>query len=241
MLSTGSWFDLCSFLKISPHSFLLGYIDEQEPECIHLEKQQQDIFRLPKEYAFSTGTTVRGLRGLVEFAKTFLGSKKWNSYLDRKGVDPDFFTVLTNQINMQFTYDLISELLARGVSEKELVLKLNQPYSLPDFHGSLGQYLVTQSKSPREFLQALIGKLNCYQVNFSDSLQFGENGIELTSKPAPFLAAFNTTPEVTHSLCEAKVTFLESSLKIATKDKIKVKHEHCFFEGESECKYLIAA
>ncbi len=240
VISTPLWFEFCELMKISSRSFLLGYIDTPLPESIDLNEElyPDNTFGLPKRYSYSKGSTVRSLRGLSKYAHDAWGVKKFEAYLETKKVDSDFLFVLPNQINLQFTYDLITTLRETGDLNKESLKTIEFPYSDAAFHGQVGS-LLEESKSPKELLKQLIRNMDRYQINFNYSMESSDSEAMIIGKPAPFLAAFDAAREISQSLCELKGLFFEASLRIFSPQKVKIKHTHCFYKGDSDCRYLI--
>ena len=110
MLTATQWFTFCNLAGISPDALTFGLIELDRPES---------AIRLPTRYAFEKRSKVRSLLPMWTSRAT-LGERGFNSFLEDRKIDPEFFINLNAEINFNFTLDLAEALVKKtGMNSKD--------------------------------------------------------------------------------------------------------------------------
>ena len=244
IVSAPLWFEFCERLKIDPKSFLLGYIDD--PELLATvsipgdhDHDERSGFKLPRRYDFFKGSSVRVVRGILDYAREVWGEKKLAQFLFAKGMDPDFLLVLPNRINIQFPLDVLKALKESGHLSRDGLKRISLRFEKPEFQGTMGMLFQATGRHPKDVLQTIILGLDRYTRNFNHRFHTENAGAEITAEPADFLENFRPMGEIGKTLCDLKSLMLESMIHRVSSKTAKVKQTHCYFQGEDSCQFQV--
>jgi len=165
-----------------------------------------------------------------------LGRKKLFEFLEFKKIDPDFFAVLQNRINLQFSYDLMTALSLDGFMSGREVKKIAKPFSGYAYHGSVAS-LFKNHMNPQSHLMAWLKRMDRYQINFNYVAE--KNDSVVLGTPASFIGAFHSAAEVTKAYCEVKAQTMETVMSLSGEKGARVRKTHCFFKGDAHCQFQV--
>lgn len=183
MLTATQWFTFCNLAGISPDSLTYGTIELDRPES---------AIRLPTRYAFEKRSKVRSLLPMLDFARATLGERGFNSFLEDRKIDPEFFVNLNAEINFNFTLDLAEALVKKtGMSSKDAE-SITRTAAEANAHGSLHHYYDCIHANPINLIAGFVEQAGRYGNNFHlQVLDTGKNHIDVAVTPLPHMKEFN--------------------------------------------------
>jgi transcriptional regulator with XRE-family HTH domain len=183
MLTATQWFTFCSLSGISPDSLTFGFIELDRPES---------AIRLPSRYAFEKRSKVRSLLPMLDFARATLGERGFNSFLEDRKIDPEFFINLNAAINFNFTLDLAEALVKKtGMSSKDAE-NITRTAAEAISHGSLHHFYDCISSNPVNLIAGFVDHAARYNTNFQyQVVDSGKHHIDVAVTPAPHMKEFN--------------------------------------------------
>ncbi len=156
------WFNLCDVLKIGYNAWREGFIDLLTPASLRSELSENN-FKLPSKYAVCRGTKVRALRPLLQRFEKTQGKEALHGFLKERKIDPDFFTILDNQVNFEFFIDLTRALIQNTGLDR--IHELTSAVSNAESHGTLREKYDSQP-SPDAVIYAWVGNARYYDCDF---------------------------------------------------------------------------
>lgn len=183
MLTATQWFTFCGLAGISPDSLTFGLIELDRPES---------AIRLPARYAFEKHSKVRSLLPMLDFARATLGERGFNSFLEDRKIDPEFFINLNAAINFNFTLDLAEALIKKtGMSSKDAE-NVTRTAAQASAHGSLHHYYDCIYSNPINLISGYVDHASRYATNFQyQVVDAGKNHIDVAVTPLPHMKEFN--------------------------------------------------
>jgi hypothetical protein len=241
--SSSQWFLFCRFMGINPaRTFESGFIDH----CLSVAGNNpypQSLFKVHPRYDFHHTSKVRSVLPFIQYFTAQLGEGKFDKFCEENSIDPDFFRVLDNQLNITFTLDLITTLMKKGVLKRTDLQKLVQPISTPLIHGNLHEDY-DQMTGPLELVQCLIQNKEKYETNFKYQLEEKDNrSLVVSVAPNPVLTQFDYKNELLGDfLCQYKQQYFKrfASYKAAG-ELATIEEKQCHFHGHERCIYEIRA
>lgn len=145
-LSFEFWLDFCNATDVSPNSIANGYITPGSVNNTEYD-YRENRFGLPKKYATFYGSTAKLARPLMEYFERRLGTDALSKHLKEHDVDPDHFLFLDTRQDMQFTTDLMDQMVRQGVLNAHNVADMTKTFATPYIHGDLnGEYRTTSRR-----------------------------------------------------------------------------------------------
>jgi transcriptional regulator with XRE-family HTH domain len=183
MLTATQWFTFCNLAGISPDSLSSGVIELDRPES---------AIRLPARYAFERHSKVRSLLPILHFARNSLGERGFDSFLEDKGIDEDFFLNLTAEINFNFTIDLAEALVKKtGMSSKDAE-NVSRTAGEGEAHGALHNYYDYIFSNQLTLVTGFVENSSRYGNNFKfEVLDDVKGQLDVAVTPLPHMKEFN--------------------------------------------------
>ena len=204
MLTATQWFTFCSLAGISPDCLSYGLIELDRPES---------AIRLPARYAFEKRSKVRSLLPMLDFARATLGERGFNSFLEDRKIDPEFFINLNAEINFNFTLDLAEALIKKtGMSSKDAE-SITRTAADATSHGSLHYYYDCIFTNQINLIAGFIENMNRYSNNFQyQVVDSGKSHIDVAVTPLPHMKEFNyrDNPMLGDFLCHYDKGFFQN-------------------------------
>jgi transcriptional regulator with XRE-family HTH domain len=236
--SAPQWFEFCRLTRISPESLLTGYIERLVPATL-AEGPREGTFKLPKRYASDRGSKVRAMLPFLSYLTVAVGEKKADELLDHLKVDADYLIDLDNQLNLEFTLDIVRYLIDQKLLKPKDVSKLVKPVSLASMHGSLAsRYSASASRS--ELLQQLVINARHYECNFEHRIEDAPKGaLDLSVTPERHLSDIGYRDETLGDfVCRYKRHYFERFLAFGEGGAVKpVEELECHYQGAPSCIY----
>ena len=245
-VSSSIWYEFCNLTDLQPEwAWGLGVVDRPEMKN-KITSDQVGSFSLPEKYRLNRGTPVRSIRALLGYFSSVYGEKKLNEYMERIGVDPDYFLVLSNQININFSLDTFEVLAADGRLKPENLKMIANAYSNPTFHGALaGRFHTTGPEVHENLLTDLIRNVGHYDMNFNYVIESVQNGVVTISiAPSEHLKAFNyKRGELGAALCSYKQEILKSFVTLGSGSSgvspLAIEERECHYKGAPRCLFHV--
>lgn len=238
--SVSEWFLFAQFVGIRPdESYHYGYIDHAFP--VQLEGLYKDnIFKMPAKYARSPRSKVRMALPFIQHFREQFGDAKWESYLDKEKIDPDFFLVYDGQINLQFTLDLVSRMMESGALKPQNLETLARSARDPQMHGRLQQDYRNLTGG-RELLTSLIENMDRYETNFNyQFIDRSAKGLVLAVSPRENLKEIDyKNSTLGDFLCRYKKKYLVEFSSYSGGQPVTIHEKECHFHGSQQCIYQI--
>ena len=235
--------DLLSFSKLTKiplESFSTGQV-ENLTSALLMNGEDNSGYRLPARYANARGSKVRAALPFLKFAENAFGPVKLNQYFKSKGIDPDFFVNLGNQININFCLDLSFELIAQGAIAAKDIHKIAEPVNEPIYHGIL-HHQYDHSTHSQALIESLFSNSNFYECNFKYELSDRrKNGIEISITPGEHIPGLLSGNHASagHLLCQYKKYYFRRFTTYGDQRQLKLSEQACYFKGDSQCVYHI--
>lgn len=237
MLTATQWFTFCTLGGISPDSLSFGLIELDRPES---------AIRLPNRYAFEKRSKVRSLLPLLDFARATLGERGFNSFLEDRKIDPEFFLNLNAAINFNFTLDLAESLVKKtGMSSKDAE-SITRTAAEAISHGSLHYFYDCIYTNPVNLIAGFVDHSAKYNTNFLyQIIDSGKNHIDVAVAPAPHMKEFNYLDNAILGdfLCHYDRGFFQSLSSYGGQKGLKVTiSENMYKDRDSDrCVYRMKA
>jgi transcriptional regulator with XRE-family HTH domain len=183
MLTASQWFTFCNLAGISPDALTYGVIELDRPES---------AIRLPARYSFEKRSKIRSLLPMLDFAQSTLGERGFNSFLEDKGIDSDYFLNLNAEINFNFTLDLAEALVKKtGMISKDAE-SVSRTAGEIGSHGSLHHYYDFIYSNQLNLINGFVENAPRYGNNFKyEVLENSKNQLDIAVTPLPHMKEFN--------------------------------------------------
>jgi DNA-binding XRE family transcriptional regulator len=238
MPSLSEWFVFCQLTAIpAEESFMSGYIDHGLP--IQTEGvYENSSFKVPVKYRHHSSSKVRSLQPFVKYFESCLGIEKWEKHLELTKMDPDFFVVLDNQVNIGFLLDLVSTLIQNGQLKPDTLSQVTQSVRQPKTHGRL-EAMYSQARSPRDLIVSFIQHSDKYERNFTFDLEeTNEKKLVVSVKPLEHMRQFNYKNDVLNDfICRYKKQYFRDFSSYKGGTPVEIEETECHFHGGSQCIY----
>jgi transcriptional regulator with XRE-family HTH domain len=230
--SAPTWFYLCEFLGIHSDSGVKGFIDGRRDASIsHLN--QIGNFKIPRKYAYLQGSVTRTSRPLLHFFARYFDPQKTKEFIESKKVDPDYFVILDNPININFNLDIIRHLIQSGHLKKHNIHEITSTMQDSSIHGNL-LHDYSEMTNSDELLKALERNIAKYDQNWKYRFHRSKKDLyEIEITPYPHLGEFDfETGSIDEFVRDYRKHFIRSFL---SDYKVKTKNVDIIEEGKERC------
>jgi transcriptional regulator with XRE-family HTH domain len=170
------WAIFCEKFEIDHSSLLSGYVElDKSPITVSDEFEVGD-FKLLKRYAEQRSTSVRFIAPILKYAEEVLGVDYNISFFKTKKIDPDYFYILDNTVNMRLVYEYLNE-LQKHVSLDKL-LDGYKTSSNPVLHGRLKK-IYDFSNGPTDNVVYLVKEMKYYDLSYAYEANMKSNALEV--------------------------------------------------------------
>lgn len=122
-LDAPRWIEFCCHFKMDALSLVHGKVEGLlAPSGNFLRGRRVGKFKIPPRYSKAQGQVVRAIYPLIKFCQQRLGREAYLQFIKSVKMDPDYFLLMDNPLNLLFAQDLSAFLEERGVS-KEVLFK----------------------------------------------------------------------------------------------------------------------
>lgn len=240
MPSASQWYKLCQEFKIDPeYCYRTGYIDNcssvwTASEYIH------NRFKIPKKYLTHSRSKVRSVKPFFKFFQSRCGEQKLAEYLENLKIDPDFFLVYDNQLNMKFSLDLICWLIQNRYLKRSDIPVLVQSLNSGEMHGRLHE-VYSHISSKKQLIYTLIKNVSKYETNsvyaIVDEMQ---NSFFLSIAPSLEMKLFDHKNDTLGDfICDYKKEYIKQFCTYIDSTQVKIHELDCYFKGKEKCLYKI--
>ncbi len=207
------WFQIASLLKIRPDSCRFGYMDFESIVNINSQKYENG-FLLPLRYANNKCIKVRELIPLLEYASRSFGPTQIQRVIEGFQVEPLFFRILDNQINLIFLDDFVEAIFQNQETDELAFAEVGKYYAFESTHGHLScQYRAC--KTEKDLILTYLKEIRKYDQIFDYAFEQKENQIYFSIKPLIQIADhFNVLSANSHIFLDI---FRENKLKSLSK------------------------
>ena len=234
------WFRVCENLNIQSETGTLGYIDGLRNLSLS-SSDQQGSFKIPKRYAYTQGSMSRTSRPLLSYFLKQAGAKKSEEFVKAQKLDPDYFAILDNPLNINFNLDLLKHLLSTGLLKPKNIPELAGFTTQSKMHGAIGEEY-KKAHSGKELMELVEKNIQKYSLNWDYSFDYKSKGVlEIVSSPAEHLKEFELNekelngfiPEYTKQILIHLMA--ENHVKIDPSNGIQIKPD-----GNLKCVYRMS-
>lgn len=184
------WLAFCEIFNVPVLCLKSGFIDRELHSFLRSGSSEEG-FKVPKKYNMHKGSKVRALRPIIDFFESELGEEKLVEFLKENKLDPDFFTIYDNQINLDFFISMTSSLVTKGKLNSKNVSKLAKYATYSKNHGNIWNKLSTTT-DPIIFLDETVRNSKLYECNFKYQVEDKDkNSIHISVSPEEHLDAFS--------------------------------------------------
>ncbi len=222
--SAPQWFFFCSLVDINPESLVQSYIDRG----IEAHVSQDYItngFKIPKKYSQNKGSKIKSILPLLLYFHSVYGTNGIRNFLKSIKIHPDFFYDLDNQLNLNFSYDLVRHLFEKGKIKKENVGNIAFFVSNPIVHENLVK-VYKKELSSINLLSIFVKNYKQYQCNFKhEILDRNDNQIDISISSNEFANAFKYTTDknISHMLSLYQKKYLEIFVNTFGQNAVEVE------------------
>ncbi len=245
------WFAFCDATKILPESIRSGFIDLGRPAVLR-DVSRLGSFKIPEKYHRNQGEKVRGLYPVLSYLTSVLGGEaERDAYLKSRGLDPDFFVCLDEQLPIDFFADIVKYLLLNHRLDNRGLSILASGTRTPHLHGVLRSPTGSQA-GPIDRLTFYLANMQHFDCDFAyDLLDQSAQRIDISIKPEAHIdsASFRHHPVLHDFFCQYKKHFLHAlsscdcapagSVSSVPISPISIDEKECYFKGASRCIYRI--
>lgn len=238
--SVSEWFLFAQLVGIRPdEAYHYGYLDHAlpvQPEGIYGES----TFKMPARYTENAFSKVRTALPFIQYFQQHYGANRWEQYVSKEKIDPDFFLVYDGQISPQFTLDLVTRMIEGGVLKPQNLDELARAIRDPSMHGRLQQDY-SHLHGSRELLLNIIQRADRYETNFSYQLQeLSPQGLTLAIAPREHMSEIDyRNATLGDFVCRYKKRYLTEFSAYAGDRPVTIEEKECHFHGSEQCIYQI--
>lgn len=177
------WFLFSRFTDIPPEAIELGVIYRNFRVKLN-NNSVSTGFKLPKRYRSNRSQNIRELYPLFSYLEKIVGGKDFLQFLDKTGIDSDFFVDFDNLVNFQLVVDLINYFISLDIiSESGIQNVINYGQDALYWNHFRDKWKVLDG--PLTVLTAFAQEQSFFQVDFKIELEIGQNDLYLTYVPFP--------------------------------------------------------
>lgn len=239
-LSHAEFFRICEVLSLNPEdAFYSGYIDT----CLPVESKSlypESRFKVPKKYLHHQGSKVRTIRTHLRYFAHRMGEAKLHEYFQHVKIDPDFFVVYDNQLNIRFSMDLLTCLAEKGFLKPSDIPTLTAPLTSQDIHGRLHREYQA-FRSTKELIRRFISHIERYETNFKYGIQEETaTSLVISHQPSLHMRYFGYRSEILGDfLCSFKKDYLRTFSTYSGMAPVTIQERECIFKGAPRCIYEV--
>lgn len=238
--SASQWFRFCKEFALSAeHAWDMGLIDANTAN-LAFPKDVQNCFRLPKRYLRYTGSKVRATRLFIKFFERKFGREKLLKFMEHSKIDPDFFVILGNELNLSFTIELLEQLIQGGMLNKNNLKEFVMPTLTSQIQGSLhATYMGCDSVN--QLLRTLVKNINKYDVNNTyEIIEENQEGVFFSIHCREHMRFFPYKTDLLGDFfCSYKKEYLKYFCLYVQKLPADITEVECHFHGAKRCLYKI--
>ena len=185
VLTHPQWLAFCELTGVSPDATASGWFELKSLESA------PSAMKLPDRYAFEKHIRVRALLPLIDYAKSALGQRGWDTFLEGVRMNPDYFACLNASINFNFAVDVVEELRVKRGLKAEDAFDFTRTVIEPHAHGSLRHLYDHFSGDPAALLYAVVRKFASYRDDFiPEIIDAGSKTVEISLVPSDSFSRF---------------------------------------------------
>jgi transcriptional regulator with XRE-family HTH domain len=137
-LSALQWLAVCDKFTLDPRSIFTGKIENLGDRKLKVESLDRvGGFRLPDQYSYLMGSSVRTAYPLLKFMRLRLGEQRFDAFIKSTGFDKDYFVIMNNPLNLKFIEHMVLFLLAEGGLSLDHVGSIIELGQFKDIHSTL--------------------------------------------------------------------------------------------------------
>lgn len=137
-LSATQWLAVCERFLIDPRSIFTGKIENLGDRKVKVDDMVNvGGFKVPQEYSYLMGSTVRTAYPILKFMRIRLGDKKFEAFLKTTGFDKDYFVIMNNPLNIKFIEHCVLFLMNDGCLTPDNVRSIMDMTQFKDVHSSI--------------------------------------------------------------------------------------------------------
>jgi len=236
------WINFCLMAGISPDSIKTGFIESLTPAKLR-STPVENGFDVPAHYASMRGSKVRAMLPLMRYFEASYGPAKLKAFLKEKRLDPDFFVNLDNQLNINFSLDLMRVLVSDGKLKAKGFAPMVQAATESALHGGLARFYEKQNDSI-SLLDTLLAQARKYECNTSYSIESQTaTQFDLSIAPEEHLQYFKykDDPVLENAVCEYKKAYFGrfTGFQGVPRQAVEIHERECHFRGAKRCLYQI--
>lgn len=241
VMTAPQWAEFCSFTGISPECIVTGYIEFVKPAV--LEPARQKIpFAMPAKYLDERGSKVRATLPLTKFFKSIYGADGFVKYCETNKIDPDFFVNLDNQINVDFSFDLVDFLRRKGHLKSADVVNMTKPAGRPEMHGQLRHTYEGLRPNVVPLMTAFAAHSLYYDCNFKYGVEeAGRKHIDVFIQPEAHMweKLRGKDSDTAEFVSRYRKHYCERFAAFGSDHVPHVEHRESFFKGADKCVFRV--
>lgn len=193
-VSAVQWLAVCERFVLDPRSLFTGKIENLGERKLKVEDNSRvGGFKIPKNYSYLMGSSVRTAYPILKFAHLRLGDKRFEAFIKSTGFDKDYFMIMNNPLNLKFIEDLFLFLSKEGVLSPDNISDIIDVAKFKDVHSS-----VILDFYPDQAIEVAVKKL-LQRVKFTyeqnTNYEFVGDKEFVTAKDQDFVKEFKLTSE----------------------------------------------
>lgn len=137
-VSAIQWLAVCEKFVLDPRCLFTGKIENLGERKLKVDDHSRiGGFKIPKDYSYLMGSSVRTAYPLLKFANLKLGEKRFESFIKSTGFDRDYFMIMNNPLNLKFIENLVLFLMGEGLISLDNVDSIIDVSKFKDVHSSI--------------------------------------------------------------------------------------------------------
>lgn len=165
-MSAFQWIRVCNHFEIDMNSLVTGKIESLgEDKTAQLRNFISRIgsFKIPDKYTMYAASTARSVYPLLRFMEVKLGANTKNEFIKSLKIDPDYFVIMNNPINLVLIQDIVAALTQKGVLSSSNIHEILTTVPTQEVHGHTLKEI--GNKSAIITMRKFVDKINLYYEN----------------------------------------------------------------------------
>ncbi len=217
------WIELCRHFNIEPDSIVNGYIEFKNSKDITLNNSGNvGDFSVPERYKYLAGSTVRTTIPFVNMLCESKGGGYATGYLESKGISSDYFCILENPININFTSDIVEE-IGLGLNDLDMYFKkdkIKKVISQKELHGIFWKDYEEENKLQNR-ISRLVSNVGKYETNFKYTIvEYQKSKVTLSIQKNEHLSEFYISKNVLEFFENYRMNYLKNFCALMKRKKL---------------------
>jgi DNA-binding XRE family transcriptional regulator len=193
-LSASQWLAICDKFMLDPRCLFTGKIENLGESNLKVDDHKfVGGFKVPREYSFHMGSTVRTAYPMIKLMRLKIGDKRTNDFLTNTGFDSDYFLIMNNPLSLGFIQHLVLFMINDGCLSLSCVESILKQGQFKDIHSLIIDDFGNTKNVDLATKKLLSSVKASYEHN--TNYQFVGDKEFVVAQDQDFVKEFNLSPE----------------------------------------------